>query len=221
MIDLDLIIESVPQLLQGLKNSLLIACISSIIGLIGGTIIAMIEKSSESTDYMQYIIFVYVNVIRGTPMLIQILFAYYVLPQWGIHISPFATACIVIGINSTAYISQVIRSGIDAIAQGQWDAARSLGFTEWQIFRFIILPQAIGNVLPSLVNEVITLIKDSSLASVIGVAELTKEGRIIIGRTYDSITVFFALALFYICVTWTITYGIYRLERRTRRHVSH
>lgn len=216
MIDSLLFFGSLPQLLKGLWVSLHIAFISSFIGVICGTIIALAQGTTSTC--LQGILFFYVNIIRGTPMLIQILFAYYVLPQWKIMLDPFWTASIMIGLNSSAYISQVMRSGIQSIPKGQWEAAYVLGFSKIQTLRFIIMPQAIKNVLPSLGNEFVTLIKDSSLASIIGVTELAKEGRIIISRTYDSLTIFAAMALLYLAVTWTVSYIVYRLEKRMNTH---
>jgi polar amino acid transport system permease protein len=219
MIDSSLLFDSLPHLLRGLVVSLEIAFISSCIGIFLGILIALGQRTSNY--FVQATLFVYVNIIRGTPMLIQILFAYYVLPQWGIRLEPFWTASIMIGLNSSAYISQVMRSGIQSIAKGQWEAAYVLGFSKIQTLRFIILPQAIKNVLPSLANEFITLIKDSSLASIIGVTELAKEGRIIISRTYDSFTIFTIIGLLYIMVTWTVSYLVYRLEKRMNTDVHH
>lgn len=220
MIDSALIMQSLPSLLQGLLVSLQIASMSSVIGIVLGTILAL-GQIQKNRYIVHGFIFLYVNSIRGTPMLIQILFAYYVLPQWSIRIDPFWTAVLVIGLNSSAYISQIMRAGIQSIAKGQWDAAYVLGLSRWQTIRFIILPQAVKNVLPSLGNEFVTLIKDSSLASIIGVTELIKEGRMIISRTYDSITIFAIVGLLYIIVTWTVSYLVYRLEKRIHHHASH
>lgn len=216
MINSELFFSAMPQLLKGLCVSLEIAFVSSCIGIIFGTCIALGQRIHSTV--LQAVLFLYVNLIRGTPMLIQILFAYYVLPQWHIMLDPFWTASIMIGLNSSAYISQVMRSGIQSISKGQWEAAYVLGFSKMQTLRFIILPQAVKNVLPSLGNEFVTLIKDSSLASIIGVTELAKEGRIIISRTYDSITIFALMALLYLAVTWTISYVVYRLEKRMNTH---
>jgi polar amino acid transport system permease protein len=220
MIDSSLALQSLPHLIRGLLVSLQIASISSVIGIVLGTVLAL-GQIQKKRYFSHGLIFLYVNIIRGTPMLVQIFFAYYVLPQWSIRIDPFWTACVVIGLNSSAYISQVMRAGIQSIAKGQWDAAYVLGLSRWQTIRFIILPQAVKNVLPSLGNEFVTLIKDSSLASIIGVTELIKEGRMIISRTYDSMTIFALVGLLYIVVTWTVSYFVYRLEKRIHRHASH
>lgn len=211
-----LFFSAIPQLVKGLCVSLEIAFVSSCIGIVLGICIALGQRTHNTL--LKAALFLYVNLIRGTPMLIQIFFAYYVLPQWHIVLDPFWTASIMIGLNSSAYISQVMRSGIQSISKGQWEAAYVLGFSKVQTLRFIILPQAIKNVLPSLANEFVTLIKDSSLASIIGVNELAKEGRIIISRTYDSLTVFALMALLYLAVTWTISYIVYRLEKRMNGH---
>lgn len=219
MINSELLFDSIPYLLKGLSVSLQIAFVSSCIGIFFGTLIAFGQRTHNVI--VQATLFLYVQIIRGTPMLIQILFAYYVLPQWGIRLDPFWTAALMIGLNSSAYISQVMRSGIQSIPKGQWEAAYVLGFSKMQTLRFIIFPQAVKNVLPSLGNEFITLIKDSSLASIIGVTELAKEGRIIISRTYDSLTIFALMGLLYMIVTWTVSYLVYRLEKRMNTDVSH
>lgn len=215
MIDFGLIFESLPALLQGLQLTLRIAFFGCIIGVCLGIIIALIE--SYIPRPWSYLATTYVIIIRGTPMLIQILGAYYVLPSVGITISAEYVAIIAIGLNSGAYISQIIRSGIQSIHSGQLEAAHMLGFSTIQTIRYIVLPQAFAVVIPALGNELITLIKDSSLASIIGVAELSKEGRLIISRTYDAISIFFALALLYLLVTSIISIVVNQIEKRMKQ----
>src|SRR5581483_870387 len=115
-------------------------------------------------------------------------------PQLGLKLDTLSTSIIAIGLNSAAYISQIVKAGISSVGMGQREAAAALGLSKHDTIRFIILPQALRIALPALGNEFVTLVKDSSLASVIGVAELSKQGRFIISKTYDGITVFFALA---------------------------
>src|SRR5258708_10046567 len=177
IIDINLIIEYLPLLLQGLLVTLQIAGISCCIGLILGTILALLETSNHSL--LRLFVTIYVVIIRGTPMLIQIFCAYFLLHQIGIHNSALWTAIIAIGLNSAAYISQIIRSGISSIGSGQIEAAQVLGFSTTDTIRYIILPQALRTTLPALGNEFVTLIKDSALASVISVPELTKQAHFI------------------------------------------
>ena len=214
MIDIQLIIDSLPLLLQGMLVTLQIAGISCGVGLSLGTLLALIQTSH--IKLLRGLVTLYVTIIRGTPMLIQILCAFYILPQFGISIPAIWTAIIAISLNSAAYISQIIKSGIASIDIGQVEAGRVLGLTPPQIARYIVLPQAFRVVLPALGNEFITLVKDSSLASIIGVAELSKQGRLITSRTYDAITVFFAVAVLYLLITSTISLIISKLEQRTR-----
>lgn len=214
MIDISLIIDSLPMLLAGLLVTLQIAGVGCGIGLSLGTLLALMQTSQ--LGLLRGIVATYVTIIRGTPMLIQILCAYYVLPQIGIQIPALWVAIIAIGLNSAAYISQIIRSGISSVSIGQIEAGKVLGLTTTQIARYIVLPQAFRVVLPALGNEFVTLIKDSSLASMIGVAELSRQGRLIISRTYDAISIFLAVAILYLIITTAISLIIAKLEQRTK-----
>ncbi|MDR3624879.1 MAG: amino acid ABC transporter permease [Chlamydiales bacterium] len=211
MIDFDLIWESVPALLHGALMSLLIASIATIIGVSLGTVIGFAENVKVKIVHM--LTTAYVTLFRGTPMLVQILFVYYVLPQFGVTIAPFWSASLAIGLNSAAYISQVVRSGINAVPKGQVEAAHTLGFGPFTTIRLIVFPQALRVSLPSLGNELVTLIKDSSLASIIGVMELSKEASIIRSRTYDAFSILLAVALIYLALTATASFFMKKFER--------
>ncbi len=218
MIDFQLIQESIPTLLQGLLVTIEISTIGCVIGFSLGTLLAIIQTSN--IPLFNFFIIVYLTIIRGTPMLIQILFAFYLLPQLGITLPPILAAIIAIGLNSAAYISQVIKSGITSVSKGQIEAAQVLGFSKIETTRYIILPQAMRVVLPALGNEFITLIKDSSLASIIGVAELTRQGQFIISRTFEVTTIFFAVAFLYLVLTSLVSFLIMKLEQRMQLHVK-
>jgi polar amino acid transport system permease protein len=218
IIDFNLIIEYLPVLLQGLIVTLQIAACSCFIGLALGTLLALMQTSSRKL--LRIFVTSYVVIIRGTPMLIQILSAYFLLPHIGIHISALWTAIIAIGLNSAAYISQVIRSGISSIGSGQIEAAKVLGFSTGATIRYIILPQALRTTLPALGNEFVTLIKDSSLASLISVAELTKQANFIKSKTFDAITVYFAVAVLYLILTSTVSLFVAYLEKRMNYHAQ-
>jgi len=218
IIDFNLIFQYLPILLQGLLVTLQIAGFSCCIGLILGTILALMHTSSNKL--LRIFVTSYVVIIRGTPMLIQILCAYFLLPQIGISIAALWTAIIAIGLNSAAYISQIIRSGISSIGTGQIEAAKVLGFSKTATIRYIILPQALRTTLPALGNEFVTLIKDSALASIISVPELTKQANFVKSKTFDAITVYFAVAILYLILTSTISLFIAYLEKRMNHHAQ-
>jgi len=217
MIDFNLIWHSLPTLLMGAGISLQITFVAATIGLILGSIFALAE--TVKSHYIRALIGSYVMLFRGTPMLVQILFVYYVLPQFGILIAPFWAASIAIGLNSSAYISQTIRSGLNAVPQGEIEAAHTLGFTRLKTMRYIVFPQAFRASLPTLTNELITLIKDSSLASIIGVMELSKEASIIRSRTYDAFSILLAVSIIYLILTGTLAFCIKKYEKRVKSHV--
>lgn len=219
IINFNLMYESLPYLFRGALVSLSIAALGCLIGFMGGTLFALLQ--THAVRFVRTLVSAFTAVVRGTPMLIQISFMFIFLPTLGIHIPAFWVAVIAIGINSTAYVSNVIRAGILSVAHGQIEAAYTLGLTRLQTIRYIVLPQAIRTVLPSLGNEFVTLIKDSSLASVIGVYELTKEGSLIISRHFNSISIYIAIAGIYLLMTIPLTLAINYLEKRMRRHVSH
>jgi len=207
--------ESLFYLLRGAVTSLEIAGIAVSIGLVLGTALALIQTGTNKI--LRILVTAYVTLIRGTPMLVQIMIAFFVLPQLGINLSAFWSAVLAIGINSSAYLSQIIRSGIQSIGKGQWEAAQVLGFSRGQALRYIILPQALRVVLPALGNEFITLLKDSSLASTIGVVELVKEGQIIISKTYKVIPVYLMITLVYLIMTSVLSLVLAWIEKRMKK----
>lgn len=219
MINFKLIQESLPLLLQGALVSIQIAALGSLIGIFLGTLLGLAQTSKSRV--LRWLSTLYVTIVRGIPMLIQIYAAFYILPQFGLLLPAFWVAVIAIGLNSAAYVSQIIKAGIRSIGKGQIEAGRVLGLNNTQITRYIILPQAFRIVIPALGNEFITLIKDSALASTIGVVELTKEGIFIRGRTFDSVTVFFAVACIYLLITTSFSLIINSIEKRMNRHVKH
>ncbi len=219
MINIDLIIQSLPVLFSGLLISLKIAACALTIGFCGGTILALLQTSDSPV--FKTLVTAYVGLFRGTPMIVQIVFLYYVLSITGIALKPITAAILAIGLNSMAYVSQIIKAGIQSINKGQLEAAKTLGIKRRDMIRYIILPQAIRAVLPALGNEAITLVKDSSLASIIGVPELYKQGQTIISHTYDALSIYCAIALFYLAITATLSFAISRLETYLNPHAHH
>lgn len=208
MID-TVIIEYLPSILKGAFISFIIALLSACIGAIFGTILAIIQNYGNY--YIKLLINLYLVTIRGTPMLIQITFLYILI---GNLFGAFTTAIIAIGLNSAAYVSQIIKSGINSVSIGQIEAAKTLGISNYFIVKSIILPQALVVILPSLGNELITLIKDTSLAYVIGVMELFQTARVVISRTYDPIPIYIIISLIYLSMTALVSLFINKLEKK-------
>ena len=211
--------ESFYHLLRGALVGIQIAGLACSIGLVFGTILALVQTGTSK--FLRILATLYVGAVRGTPMLVQIMIVFFMLPQLGISFSAFWSAVLAIGLNSSAYLSQVIKTGIVSIGKGQWEAAYVLGFSRGQSLRYIILPQALRVVLPALGNEFVTLIKDSSLASTIGAVELVKEGSLIISRTYKVIPVYAMITVIYLCMTSIVLFGLSYLEKRLRTHAEY
>lgn len=157
---------------------------------------------------------IYVEIIRGTPLLAQLFIVYFGLPSLGMNLPPFTSAVIAMGINSGAYVTEIFRGGIQSIERGQMEAARSLGLSYLQAMRYIILPQAFKRILPPLGNEFIAMLKDSSLASTIAIAELMRVGREITSRTFRSFEVLAVVALMYLAITLPLSLIVRYTERR-------
>ncbi len=218
MINFELLLKNYPLLLQGVSTSLQIAFLSCAIGAIIGTGLGIILASKNKSAKL--LAQIYVSIIRGTPMLVQITGTYFILRSIGLPIPALWSAIISIGFNSAAYLSQTILSGITSVSKGQIEAAKTLGFSHAQTIRYIIFPQAIRTVLPNLESEIVTLIKDSSLASTIGVYELTQQGNVVISQTYDTLSVFFAIGCIYLILTTIVTILMTILNKKINYHAK-
>lgn len=212
-LNLDLITESLPLLLKGAAVTVEITALSVGLGLIIGIIVGIARLSNNK--FIRAIAAVYVDFIRGTPLLVQIFLVYFALPQLiGMRIDPFIAAVAACSINSGAYVAEIFRGGIQSIDPGQGEAARALGLNWFQSMRFVIMPQAFKRILPPLGNEFITMLKDSSLVSVIGFEELTRTGQLIISRTYAAFEIWIAVAIIYLVMTIAISRLVAYLEKR-------
>jgi His/Glu/Gln/Arg/opine family amino acid ABC transporter permease subunit len=158
----------------------------------------------------------FVEFIRATPLILQLIYLYYVLPSAGLRLDPFGAAIMGLTLNYSAYMSEVYRSGIEAIPKGQWEAASSLGLRPWLMLRKIILPQAFRIVLPALGNYLIALFKDTALASVVTVQELMFSGQIIAARNYQYFTVYTVTAILYFAVGYPSALIVRRIEGWSR-----
>ena len=204
--------------LTGLKPTLLVTVIALCIGVVLGLLIALIRSTHEQTGKLKLLNIVarvYLTIIRGTPSMIQILFFYSVIFAT-VNLNNIVIGGIAFGINSGAYVAEIVRSGIMSIDQGQTEAGRSLGLNFSQTMRLIIIPQAIKNVLPALVNEFIVLIKETSIIGYIGMMDLTKGAMLIQSRTYNAFWPLMAAAAIYLVIVGILTWGMNKLERRLR-----
>jgi len=200
--------------LKGVWLTAKLAFLSLALGLPIGLLLALARV--QSSRLLAAPAAVYVEVMRGTPLLVQILFIYFVLPIFGIHLPAFTSGVIALTINSAAYISEIFRAGILSIDVGQMEAARSLGMSYTQAMRRIILPQTFRRVVPPLTNEGIALLKDSSLVSVIGLTELARTGQELASRYAAPLTIWPIVAIFYLILTFPLTRVAEYLERRWR-----
>ena len=194
-------------ILTGLKNTLIISLFAVIIGFLLGTIIALINDSNEKNGNFKILSTLgrwYVNVIRGTPMLLQLMIIYYVIFK-SVDISPVLVGIIAFGLNSSAYVLEIIKSGINSVDTLQYESALSLGFNYSKTMIYVILPQAIKNILPALGNELVTLIKETSVAGYIGIVDLTKASDIIASNTYNYFFPLIITAIIYFILTTTLT----------------
>jgi His/Glu/Gln/Arg/opine family amino acid ABC transporter permease subunit len=206
-------------LTDGLLNTLIITVFALLIGVIVGMFIAIIRTTHDKTGKLKWLdrfCRLYLTIVRGTPSVIQLMIFYYCIFTSRIFSGIFVGS-IAFGLNSGAYVAEIIRGGIMSIPQGQMEAGRSLGFNYVETMRYIIIPQAIKNVLPAIFNEFITLIKETAVAGYVAVQDLTKGGDIIRSRTYDAWTPLLTVALIYLVLTMFLTSLEKRLERSLRQ----
>ena len=218
--DFDLVLRSFPLLLMGAGVTIQISALSVSFGLLIGMFVGIARLSKVWP--IKLLAGIYVDFIRGTPLLVQIFIIYFALPMIvGARIDPFIAAITACSINSGAYVAEIFRAGIQSIDKGQMEAGRSLGMTWAQTMRYIILPQAFKRIIPPLGNEFIAMLKDSSLVSVIGFEELTRRGQLIIARTYGSFEIWLTVAFIYLIMTLTISRLVDYLERRYKIDDKH
>ena len=212
-----LIIDNLPLLLEGALVTLKITAFSVAAGFFIGMLSSIANLSSFAP--LRWLVRIYVDVVRGTPMLVQIFLIYFALPQViGQRIDPFVAAVTACSLNSGAYMSEIFRAGIESINKGQMEAGLSLGLSWAQTMRYVIMPQAFKAIIPPLGNEFIAMLKDSSLVSVIGFEELMRRGQLIIAKTYASAEIWTAVAIIYLIMTQVISRFIAYLERRSKIH---
>lgn len=219
--DFSFVPQYIPYYLQGVKYTLLISLITVLFGALFGSVLFFMKSSNFhiwKIKPLKIIAVIYIEIIRGTPMLLQILIMYAGSKMFfGIDLKPFTSAIIAIALNSAAYVSEIVRAGIEAVDKGQMEAARSLGMKKSTAMILIVIPQAVKNILPAIGNEFVAIIKESSMASIIGVNELMFASKVVVGSTYRGLEPYIVAAGFYFIMTFTLGRIISLIERRMKK----
>ena len=206
---------------EGLKNTIIIAVMGLVIGIVLGTLIAtamVVPKTNVFVKVLEKIASFYVSLFRGTPMVVQLLVFYYVLmPLLGLHMNSVGVALVVFGLNSGAYISEIMRAGILSVDPGQMEGGRSVGLSYGTTMMKIVIPQAIKNILPTLGNEFISLIKETSVVSFVGATDLYLAFQRIGSNTYDFMVPYLVMAVIYIVLVVIISFLVKLMERSLRK----
>jgi len=211
--------------IQGIEYTLLLAVVSVLLSVIPALLLALMRLSKNKL--IHGISGAYIALFRSTPLLVQLSLIYFGLfgmisiPRYTIFgfvdISRFIPGVVALALNSSAYVAEIFRAGILAVDAGQMEAARSLGLSKWMGMRLVVLPQAIKNVLPALANEVVTMVKESSICSVLGMSELMFGAKAVASATYITLAPYTLAALIYFCINYPASKGIEAIERRMRR----
>ena len=208
--------------IKGLSNTLIISICAALLGILIGFLIAIIrtthdnKKKNPFLDVLNFLAKVYLTVIRGTPATVQLLIMYYIIMSNSTN--KILIAIMTFGINSGAYVAEIVRSGIQSIDKGQFEAGRSLGLSYAKTMWYIIVPQAFKNVLPALANEFITLLKETSISGYIALNDLTRAGDIIRSLTYETFFPLFTVAAIYLLMVMVLTNLVGKLERRLKKN---
>lgn len=206
---------------EGIENTLIIALFTVLLGIVLGVLMALLRMSKVWP--LKAVATAYIEFIRGTPLMVQLMFIFYGLPMIGIRFpnvpfipdfDRFAAGIVAMSMNSCAYVAEIIRSGIQAVDPGQMEAARSIGYSHSQAMRFVVLPQAVRNILPALGNEFVTVIKESSIVSVIGIADLMFRTKDVISLNYLTLECLALAAVLYFCLTFVCGRLVSLMERK-------
>ncbi|MDO5769188.1 MAG: ABC transporter permease [Psychrobacter sp.] len=225
----DVIINAIPELLKGAVLTVELVVVSGILGIIFGVILALLRLSPNW--WVRALPFAYIFFFRGTPLLVQIFLIYAGLGQFEavrdtflwepVLKQPFWCAIIAFTMNTSAYIAEIIRGAVQSIPAGELEAADAIGLSKWQKLTRITLPRAFGIMLPAYSNEVIFMLKGSSLAMTITLMEITGVAKTLSSRTYTNLELYFAAGVIYLLLSWIILFAFQRLEKRLNRHASY
>lgn len=200
--------------IQGAKLTILLAFFAVILGTVFGLVLSLMRLST--VKLLKVVATAYIEIIRGTPMLVQLYIIYYGLPSMGIQLPDMVAGIVTLSINSSAYVAEIIRAGIEAVDKGQMEAARSLGMSRSMAMREIIIPQAFKNILPALGNEFIVVIKESSIVSIIGIHELMYNADTVRGNIFKPFEPLIVAAIMYFVMTFTLSKLMGIVERRLK-----
>lgn len=206
------LVMTLPSFLKGIWVTVQVSGLS----LIGGTVIGLVAGILRTRDFkpVRIVIAAYVDVVRGTPYLVQIFIFFFILPEWGLQMEAFTAAVLSLTLYAGAYVCEIVAGGIEAVPEGQWEAAKASGFNWLQQMRLIVLPQALRTILPPLVGQYVLLIKDSSIVSVIGLTDVTRVGWLTVQRVPEGIMVFGLVGALYFCVCYPLIQLSGWFERR-------
>lgn len=205
--------QSVPLLLTGVKWTIVITVIGLIFGFILGAVFGLLKLSRNK--YLKKLASIYIESVRGTPLMVQVMFLYFGLPlALGMRIPPLTAGITAIAVNSGAYIAEIVRGAVQSIDKGQIEAGRSIGLNRYQTMRYVTWPQAFKRMIPPLGNQFIISLKDTSLLVVIGVAELTRQGQEIVADTFRAFEVWLTVAILYLIMTMTLSKLLGIVEKR-------
>ena len=216
MFDFSKVVPSIPYILQGIGVTLQIVVFATIVGLVLGILLALCKIGSIKP--LRWFAEFYTSIFRGTPLVLQLMLIYYAIPQFiGTNIDPIPAAIIAFGLNSGAYVSEIIRAGINAVDKGHQEAAKALGVPYSKMMKDIILPQAMKNILPSLMNEFITLNKESAIVTVIGALDIMRRAYVVGGSTFRYFEPLLIAGVIYFIMTLVLTFLGRSIEKRMRR----
>ena len=207
--------EFLPILLQGCLTTIQLTFVALVLSTVIGFLLALMRLSPYA--WLRAPATTFITVIRGIPIIVQLFYIYFVFPEIGITVNAFQAGAIGLGVAYSAYMAENFRAGIEAVDHGQIEAAQSIGMRYWLVLRRVVMPQAIRITLPPYGNTMIMMLKDSSIASTITVAELTRQGQLIASSTFKNMTVFTLVALLYLTMSLPLTYLAHRLEKKFGR----
>ena len=202
-------------LLSGLTTTIYISVVSIIISMILGMLVAL--PSLSKNKFLSYLNITYVEIVRAIPLLVLILWVYYGLPiMTGISFSPFVSGIIALSISESAFQAEIFRAGINSIRKAQWEAGSSLGLSFLNKLRFVIMPQAIKNILPAIGNQFVYVLKMSSLVSIIGIGDLTRKANELVVTTYRPLEIYTFLIFEYLVLILIVSYFVRKLEKKLK-----
>ena len=217
-LDFGVVFQNWDAILQGVLVTIALAFLAEIIGITLGLVLSLLKIARSKV--LSWPAQLYIDVFRGTPLLVQIIIIYYTTPLVGVRFnSLFFAGLVALALNSAAYVAEIFRAGIQSIDKGQMESGRASGLTYGQTMRYIIVPQAFRRTIPPLTNEFVTLVKDTSLVSVIGLAELLRAARVIQSQTFNG-TPLIGAALIYLAICLPLIYLANALERRLNRKTA-